>query len=206
MATNYPGPYELRIYYVVTVTGLALPHVARYNINCWDDDITPGTPFDEIQVYRNVARLDPDEDLLDYMVDEWIALLQPVFNSSSVTFQRAELWKVTPLSFEMSFISAYDIGVAGSSAVAVAAASQVILTFRTLEGNVMKLAFMESVTQPASATAAAAQAGSWGAIIAYASGDDAWFIGRDTARVFAAMNFNPGQNEKTFKQRYRQLS
>lgn len=200
MAINYPGPYEVRLYYSTSVSSLVLQHSARYNVYV-DGTPAPGTPFSDI----NVLRRDNSPFALDGEVDDWVALMKDLYNSTAgiATIDYAELWKYEPESFDASFISTYPINVAGGSATALSPYSQVIVTFRSAEGGVMKLNFMETIiaagardTLPFSNTTLDAMAD------AVVAGTVPW-VARDGGYPFACIASYPGQNEALFKRRLR---
>lgn len=194
MATNYPGPYELRIFYTVS----SLTHVMRLNCTVIGTP-TPGTPFSGIDI---------DDDLLgtedlETATDDLVALMQPLFNSGNTTIDYAELWKYTPGTFEASFFSTYSIGVAGTSGSVYNSAGQAIFVFRSLEGGIMKVVLMETVLPlagPDTGVLANAQAEAFKNH--FLTGANRW-IARDTSPPFAFKAMFSGQNEATFKKRYR---
>lgn len=200
MALNFPGPYEIRLYYTVVLSSVALTHSQRLNLRVAGTP-TPGTLFSDIDALRR----DDSPFALDGEVDDWVALIDGLYHNGAgaTSFDYAELWKYEPESFDASFISTYDIAVPGASVTANNAAGQTIMTFRTLEGGVMKLSFMETNifyaardTPPYSNTTAEAIRA------ACVAGTVPW-MGRDGSYPFAAIALYPGQNEATFKRRYR---
>jgi hypothetical protein len=193
---NYPGPYEVRLNYTVSASSVVLSHQQRLNVRI-SGTPTPGEIFPNIDALRR----DDTPVALDEEVDDWVALLQPLF-SNLTTFVNAELWKYEALSFESSFVGVYTIGLAGTSGTA-QPAGQAIMTFRTNEGGIMKISLMEcniapavSVTYPNLSVAGKALAD------AVQFGTSPW-LARDTSYPFAFIALHPGQNEVLFKKRFR---
>jgi hypothetical protein len=197
MAINFPGPYEIRLFYTCSSGNVIIEHQARYNL---DLSATP-TPGDAFSVLSAVTR-DAVNVPLDDAIDAWIVLIKGAFNSTT-TFIRAELWAYEPNSFDASFISVYDIAVAGTSGTATVAAQQSMLTFRTLEGGVLKLNFMESITPGQAIDAPPYTPSQWEDVRAFVLSGSNWILGRDTSYPFAAIAHYPGTNEALFKKRFR---
>lgn len=192
---NYPGPDELRIIY--TVSGLT--HTQRLNVDAVGSP-APGTLFNAIELVMADGTLQTAQAV----TDAWVALLRPFFSTATTDFVRAELWHYEPESFSADYVSAYDIALAGSSGGTYVPAGQVILTFRTTEGGVMKIALMES-TVAAGISLTPPYGGINLALANYVIDENAPFLGRDTSYPFANIAYHPGQNEAVFKRRFRQL-
>jgi hypothetical protein len=198
MALNYPGPYEVRIFYTTTISSVVLTHSQRLNI-ALVEPITPGTTFNLI----GAVRADASPDNLQTVVDEWVALLRPLLSSSGSSIVLAELWKYTPGTFEAEFLSSYDINLAGTNAGATTLASQSVWTFRTAEGGILKINLMEGVVSQGAKTLYAAQGAASKALVDYVIADDKVWLGRDTSYPFSHIAQFPGQNEALFKKRLR---
>jgi len=200
MALNFPGPYEVRLFYTVTGTSAVIQHEARYNIRV-DPEPAPGDPFSSISVLR---RDDSPFDL-DGEIDDWVVMMKALFTNqgTATTIDFAELWKYEDESFDAEFVSTYPIAVAGTSATATSASGQVIVTFRTTNGGVMKLSFMETVISPGVVdTLPFANAALDTIADEVVAGTVPW-MGRDNGYPFACIAAYPGQNEATFKRRNR---
>ena len=198
MTINYPGPYEVRIIYTTSVSSVPLVHTQHLNVRLESDPV-PGTPFSGI----NALRRDDSPFDLAGEVDDWVNLFKVIISSGGGnTIDYAELWKYEEESFDASFVSTYPINVAGTSGGGVVTAGQVVVTFRTMEGGIMKLNFMESIiTAGARDTLPFANAGLDAIADAVVAGTVPW-LGRDTSYPFACIAMYPGQNEKLFKIRY----
>jgi hypothetical protein len=207
MATNFPGPYELRLFYSVTLTvGGSVTHEQRFNVDC-NPVPTPGDPFGNIQVLN----INGSVDFLDNVVTRWVAVLEDVLNSGSSTIDYVELWKYTPGTFLSSFVSVYPIGVAGTSSSATQVAGQSIFVFRTQEGGIMKMNVLEGITAsvgvgesyPTMSTANKALSDTITDPDYPATAQGAYFLARDTSYPFTLKQRFPGQNEAIYKRRYR---
>ena len=201
MVANFPGPYEVRIFYSTTPTSLPqMVHEQRLNVNVIGSP-TPGTDFTAIQfLTRSGANVAANTAVL-----AWVALVAGLYNTNT-EFVSAELWQYAPLSFEATYISTLAIADTGDSAVAPVAAGQLIYTFRTQEGGVMRLSFMETVISPATQQTAPYTPAAAQAINAFVLGTTNWVLARDTSYPIANIRLSPGQSEALFKRRFRQLS
>lgn len=193
MATNFPGPYEVRLFY--TTSGLQ--HQARYN--CFADaSPTPGTASNAI----NLVQKDASLINLETAVDDWIALLAPVFNTAA-TFDRAELWQYEVGTTNATFIAAWTIGSNGSSATSPNLAHQDTLTWRTLEGNILKVVLLDGISISKDQVSYAADLPAFKAIADYVVSNDDWIIGKDTSFPVAYIRRSGGENEALARRRYR---
>jgi len=195
MAINYPGPYEVRINY--TVAGRS--HQQRLNVRI------DGTPVAGVDDFTTIDALRRDDTpvALDSEVDDWVDLIKVYFNSTDGDIVNAELWKYEAESFNADFVAAYDIAVAGTSATATSPASQLMWTFRTQEGGVMKISLMDVHVTPGAKISPPYTSGNLAVANAVVLGTSPW-LARDTSYAIANIGLYPGQNEKLFKDIYRQ--
>ncbi|MGH9993576.1 MAG: hypothetical protein ACREAZ_13270 [Nitrososphaera sp.] len=200
MVTNFPGPYEVRILYDTTPTGQPrLFHQQRLNVALVGTP-APGTPFSAITA---VTRGGVSTPTLSAAVDAWLTLMQPIFHTTS-GFGLVELWKYTPNSFEAQFISSYNSAlIAGTSPSVSGVAQQDVYTFRTLEGGIMRINFMEGINRPYQKQLYPTLTGAIDAVFAFIIGTTNWILARDTSYPFAALHYLAGQNEKLFRIRFR---
>ena len=199
MVQNFPGPYEIRLTYVTTVSGVPLGHTARYNL-----DLTaapnPGDDFTNINVKTRGGIATPD---LATAMEDWLGLLK-VRHGTATTFGVIELWSYTPLTFDAIFISAYSPTiVAGTSVDLVVVSGMETYTLRTTEGGILRLVGIETTVGTNLRIPYPTTTASVDAIFDFVKGLTNWILGRDTSYPFAALNFLGGQNEKTFRQRFR---
>ena len=201
-ALNYPGPQQIRLFYTTAPTSFpSIQHEARYNIRISGGAPAPGTAFGSM-----TAALKGGGTLaLNTYMDNWAILMKALMsNVANNTIDYAELWDYPALSNNGSFVSAYTMNVAGTTALPSLPAIQNMITFRTAEGGIMKLNFMEGWSGIGVIdTPPFAQAGFQAVADFVISANNAW-LGADTSFPFAIKAMFPGQNEALFKKRYRQ--
>ena len=200
MATNFPGPYQLRIFYEVG-PGLYpdMVHVMQLNLALLSDPDL-GTLFADIDVVARIVATHP----LATVTDEISALMQPHFNSTDVTILYAELWKYEAGTFNATYVSSYVIDLPGTGIPASWPAGQLIYTFRTYEGGVMKVSLQETTTEWGNSVSYGDLSQEAQDFADYFTGDTAsFFLARDTSYPFICLARHPGQNEALFKKRFR---
>lgn len=194
MALNFPGPYVARIHY--TTEGRSHIHQVNMNFN------TPPQLLDDFTAISPVQR-DGGVDLtLDDVMTNYLALIALFYRNTS-SFGLVELFSVAPLSFDFTFISSKNYGVVGGSGLATKVASELILTFRTQEGGVMRMSWLETTLDVA---ASIDYAGLTGNALNYANfiiANDNVFLARDTSYPVALIGWHQGNNEALFKKIYR---
>lgn len=200
MALNYPGPYEVRMFYNVYNGATTEPHEQRLNVNV-NGTPNPGDAMNTIQfVDRGSSLVQADTTII-----AWANLIAPrwlVHANNVIT--HAELWRYAPLSFDATFISTLSINIAATGAGSTLIAGQEMYTFRTSEGGIMKLNFMESTqAQGAPQSYNALNAGQKAIVDFVLSVPDALWIARDTSFPVAFLRMFPGSNEALFKKRFR---
>jgi hypothetical protein len=199
MALNFPGPYELRLNYTTVHTGVTLEHTQRLNVDLTADP-TPVDAFNNINAKTRGGIVTPD---LAAAVEAWLALIAPRFHTSSA-FGIVELWKYVPLTFDAQFISSYNpTVVAGTDTNPTVATQQETLTFRTLEGGILRIQLMESVANTNQREPYPTGDVDIDPIFVFVFGTSNWILGRDTSYPFSAINHLGGQNEKLFRARFR---
>jgi len=204
MALNYPGPYELRIYYTVaSLTSPTIEHVQRLNVKLAE----PAAQGQAFSAYNFQDINGVVTNTLDDLVEDWLTVLNAAFHTS-MTINAVELWKYpTAQTFDAVFWSSYTpTADAGTSASAAVAAQQDIYVFRSQEGGIMKLSLMETSFAPGAPVAYAALTAIPLAIVDFVLDGDAVnysapFLARDTSYPFSFTKRFPGQNEATWKLR-----
>ena len=194
MATNYPGPYELRYNYRVE----SINHQQRFNLDLVTTPIV-GQLFGTINCASHDTTTNP---LLSVLVGLYKELWADVYITTESNLVSCELWKYEPETFDATFISIYAIARDGDVAGTTPLASQAIMTFRTAEGNSMRATFMESGISPAP-TVVPPYPAAWLALANHFLSATTPYLGRDTSRPAANVALYPGQNERTFKKRNR---
>jgi hypothetical protein len=180
-------------------TPLALDHQLRLSFqpSALPD---PGTAFEDVTVVPRIIA----PRALNLVVDELITLVQPFYTAAGGAFLNAELWKYTPFTFDAIWISAYDISEVGTGVIVAQLGGQSIFTYRTLEGGLFKLTTMESShTQGPSAVYTDLSADNQALVDYFVEDDESWFLARDTSYPLLFLKLHPGQNERTFKRRFR---
>jgi hypothetical protein len=200
MTLNFPGPYQLRFHYTTANSSFAAKgHTQKLNINL-SPDPAPGTPFSGITALNGVG----GTQALNALVDAYLNLVKAIYaNAANNTWDYVELWKYDPGTFDASFVSVYNTAVAGTSASPMNTANEQIMTFRTLEGGVMRVHYEESVKSIGVADSAPFADAALEAIRAYIGDTPKPFLGADTSYPFATIALYPGQNEALFKNRFR---
>lgn len=206
MALNYPGPYEVRIFYSCDITpGGILQHEQRLNIRLTSDP-TPGQSFGAIAAFN----INDDVIDLQQFVEQWVDILRPFFSTTLTSFDFAELWKYEPNSFISTFVSSLALTGAGTNTFNLVPAGQAIFTFRTEEGGIMKVNLMESNRSVSQPLAYADQDTVEKALVdnVYKPNEPStnagvYWLARDTSYPFSPIKLFRGQNEKLFKVRYR---
>lgn len=197
---NYDGIYELRIFYSTTPTSQTqMLHRLTFDIKLVAD-VAVGTSFADIDVLpRSLTPLTLDSWLMD--PGGFMELLVDCYPATA-EFPYAELWKIPEGTFNATFISAYEVGLVGTSVSASVSCQQTTFTFRSIAGGVARLQLMESSfagqsrqTPPFTAVANALS-------IFFASAASI-ALARDNSYIFARIAQNDGQNETLFKKRFR---
>jgi len=196
MATNYPGPYEMRLFYNANLGNPE--HVMHLSLDL-PDVPDPGDTFDLIDVQRHSGVT----HTLEFETEVLLTLLQPIWPALT-DFSRAELWKYEALTFNSDFVSAYTPVITnGTAATASIVAGQAIVTMRTVAGGIFKLSMMESYLVAGARQSFPTGNAAVNALADYFTSLDHAWIARDNARPFAALHFMPGQNERLWKRLYR---
>lgn len=206
MTLNFPGPYELRFAHTtVAGTGGVLTHIMRQNVDLVEP-VTQGQLFSTITIKDLTG---PATGIfLSQLVEDWLTVLGPLYHNQH-SFGAVELWKYpTAQSFDAEFWSSYGPPTAQpSSATGMSEASQNIFTFRSREGGIMKITLMETIYGPGVPLEYAAMTVQQKAVVDFVLaggvGYNAPFLARDTSYPFSARRLYKGQNEATFKQRFR---
>lgn len=194
MVTNWPGPYDMRFFY--TVQGR--DHVQKLNCSPTTDPAV-GTALGDIDLELQGGGVVDAETA----ADDWADLMKTMFSDSGAVINRVELWKYDFESYNATYVNAHALLVDGTNVLATVPASQGVMTFRTTEGGVLKLNFLDTVFPAAIKEAFPAANAGINAIAGFVSNSTNWILGRDTSYPILALNWLPGQNERLFKEIYR---
>lgn len=195
MTLNFPGPYELRIFYSVD----ARDHVQKFNVDLTaDPDV--GTAFSSILA---VTKGGGTENLAQ-VVSDYVGLAVNFLSDTDASFDYAELWKITPFSFDGVYRAAHVIAESGVNATATGPANQVTMTFRTQEGGSARMTLLDTVdTGWKNVSYSQLGAGTAKDLFDYLFSSNSVFLGRDTSYFDAPVKYLVGQNERLFKRVYR---
>jgi hypothetical protein len=195
---NFPGPYELAFVYNVTVAGTTLSHVQSISCDITGDPAV-GTTFPNIQIKRRGLA----DVALDNVVESWLDLLEPIYNDSNTSLVGVNLFKYQTDTFVKDFVSSYNGSFTPSATGAVNPAGQQTLTFRTQEGGRFRLTFLETSQTLRGIDASPLADSSMTAIVSFVIGTGNWMLGRDTSYPVSFIRQLGGENESTFRRRYR---
>lgn len=194
MAQNFPGPYAVEIEYDVD----DVSH--KMTLNC---DVTGSPAPGDIPSSISLVTRDGVGAQLDLAVNAFAALWMPNLNNANST-RAYTLWKYTPLSTERQFITTDTLTVSGGASGGTVLAHQSTLTFRTQEGNGMRIVILEdALTFNTRSPLASPDVTNYNALRDFIVSDSNWVLARDTSYPIAALNLTGGQNERVFKVRYR---
>lgn len=199
MVLNYPGPYELRVYYTCDASpGGALQHQARFSLNlAADPDV--GDDFSTIAV----ALRGGGTDTLDDVTDGLRNVLEDLLSAADTTIDYAELWKYVQGTFQATYVSTYAIAAAATDAGGARAAAESIWTFRTSHGGIFKCTLLDHIGSPSPpAVYADMDADNQALCDFFTHPTLAAFVGRDGGWPVVPIAVYIGQNEHVFKKRY----
>lgn len=194
MPTNYTGPYAIEFEYIVE------DQSHKQLISC-DTQGTPVAGCDPSTVTletKDTVGVDMQTAVQAY-IDEVVG-----FYDSGVSFIGYTLWKYTALSEVRTFITSDTLGDVGLSGGPSRLAGQTTLSFRTQEGGIFKLVYLETIFTDDNQISL----GGWGnanaiAIVAMVTATNTWFLAKDTSYPISALRASFGENERVFKKRYR---
>ncbi|AXH79573.1 MAG: hypothetical protein [Circular genetic element sp.] len=193
MPSNFPGPYEIEIKY--TVSGIQ--HVQRLNCQASPAPSVGDAPFGITLIGRDLSAVN-----LETWVNNWVTQIDGFFHTS-VTFDSYDLYQYAVGTFERVWITSGTIGVNGTSPTATQLARQDTFTFRTVEGNTMRVVLLETVFTQLTRTPYPAIVPGVSAMMDIITATATPVLARDTSYPIAPLNHTGGQNEATFKARYR---
>lgn len=201
MPTNFPGPYEVEYTYTAVVGSLTLNHFLRVNCMALDDP-TPGTPMDEIE-FATIGGTPVNAETAIATLWNWISLQ---LSTSSVVLA-AVLNRYATGTFSKDFVSAYaGTPLAGANGAGAADAHQMVQTFRSANGGIMKLTILEDVNGSLKTLASniANPAGSDDQkLSAYILSSAGWLLARDDGFPIAPLHQAFGENEAIWRKRHR---
>ncbi|AXH78402.1 MAG: hypothetical protein [Circular genetic element sp.] len=190
---NFPGPYEIEIKY--TIDGVT--HVNRINCNI---AIAP-------TIGEDVANIDLLTKLgnginIDVAVKAYVNLVKVLYHSA-VSFDSYDLYLYSAPNVPRTWFAVGSLGIVGTANSAYNPARMITLTYRTGEGGIMKNVWLEDSGSFQIRSTHANGDPNWAAVMDYVADNDTWFLAKDTSRPLVPLNIVGGQNERTFRKRYR---
>lgn len=193
MAINFPGPDEVEINY----TCFNLDHSMRLNCKVVGTPIVGQDPTTIEVLQRSGFPL-----ALDVAVDLFVEKLLPLF-APDATFNDYNLYQYTEGTFDKTYITTGSLAEDGTAAGVTQLAHQNTVTFRTQEGNGMKIVLLESESTNQLKLPYATVGTTYKNLMDYLTGTTNWILARDTSYPVVPLNVVGGQNEKLFRIRYR---
>jgi hypothetical protein len=197
MATNYPGPYEYRLIYQTVVSSVPKISQLRLSLNVIGT-VSPAELYSAI----DMESFDTSASDLDAFETDLLNLLKPLFNTST-DFVASELWLYTPGTFSAAYVTGRAIGVVGTSGSGTVQDGQAVISFRGTDGSRGKIDLRQSVlTSGITQTFPTAHSGV-NALAAVIAGVSSPVITRKGGFFLIPYKYNPGLNERYFKDRLR---
>jgi len=193
MATNYPGPFEVRINYTTAEPVAINKHQLRLSFQC----AATGSPGDPFANWAPIARNGTSAVSLANHVNSLIAAIDDQYVAAT-SFVDAELWEYTPGTFDAIYRSAMAINSPGTGVGSVQSMAQTIWTFRTSLGGVMKVDLRGSNHAPGLRSTLPGT-GNVAVLSNYIVNAAQPWWGRDNSYPIAPLYFLPGQNEHAFQ-------
>lgn len=196
MAIHPPGPYLLKIPYVVS----GISHDLVFNCDVVGAP-SPGTPANSVQMETKGAISKTLHEAIN--TDMW-PLLRQFFNSG-VKASAYVLVKCRPENNDVVFISGGSLfPINGGADAAPVMSSQLTMTWYSALGNLAKVVILEH-SFPRSDRVSLSGTGEpvIEDFIDYVASDDCIIMARDRSFPVAGLNASFGQNEKVFNRRNR---
>lgn len=195
MALNYPGPYELRVNYVVNAEPV---NVRNHQLRLSCQMAVTGNPGDPFNLWTPIQKDGGTIVTLANHLNALIGVIDDCFHNTT-DFVNAELWQYTPGTFDAIYRSASAIATSGVSSTATAQLSQTIWTFRSQLGGIMRVDLRGTIFTPG-AFVSIPTTGVQQAVATYFLGGTSPWWARDNSYPLAGLKVLPGQNEHAFKE------
>lgn len=194
MALHSLAPGFIRIHYAVLIGTALVGHTLTVGIKAgvWDgDDSLIDTP--------NVANVGWHD-----AVDDLVAVIRPRFSNTAgeATIVDAVLYEQDTADDEPIFVAEYPLAVAGSGSGSSSKAVQELYTFRSTEGEIIKLTLCETIAVANAYVVYAGMNASEKAVVDYAIGGSSMIYGRGNAFPNASLHLSIKTNDKLRKIRY----
>lgn len=199
MALNFPGPYAIEVNYSTSSATVTIQHKMLLSLQLQTDP-NVGDLFSTM----NVKLINGTFVALDVAVENLLTVLVTRFQTTT-TVDFVDLWKYTPLSFQRTFVSSYSpTANAGTSAGTTNPAQYELYTWRTMEGNVMRLTLLETVSVDQTQKGYVGLVPGQQNIVDFIQAPTSGFVlGRDTSYPVSFIRASFGQNEALFRKRFR---
>lgn len=205
MAVNYDGRVEIRLFYVTTISSVALPHRHSVDVDYGGSDpslIPPGVDFSDVPlIQRNGIETDAATFLVAYM-DVLVPLWRP-----TTEFSHAELWVYGgEPSQDATFKGAYSLGMVGTAgAGADQPAQQLTLTSRSEFGGILRTQLMEVSLEGSSVQTEPFTPSTLQNLAVFLDALTTSIVARDNGHIITPIKAGLGQNEKLWRKRFRGL-
>jgi len=199
MAENLPGPYEIEF----DLQGWLSParsHVLRFSCAAVGSP-APGS----LPTAIDIQKMGGATAKLNVVANQIWAFVRTLY-APAISAVGYTLWKYVPGTLAKDFISAGALTTpAGTAAGAATVAHQTTLTFRSANGGVLKVVFLEtSLTGDTRITLIPNPVGSLIPLFAsYVMSADNVILARDDAYPVAALRDSRGQNERIWREVFR---
>lgn len=190
---NFPGPYQLEYEYQVD----GLTHKLALDL----DIAVPGAIGSDFANWVTVSQ-DLSNPTLLVVHNSFISDLTALF-TNDVSFVKATLWLFTPLTFIRTWQTERTLTDVGAGVGTYAPAQQTTYTFRTQEGGIKRVQLMETGTDSELQRTFAELTALEQTFISNMLAPSFPWLGRDTSFLVAFNRASDGENEKTWRQRFR---
>lgn len=195
--TNYPGPWQMRIFYTSVFASVTYTHVCTMNMDV-DGDPDPGSAFGDYDL--------PSRSGLVYNAATWAAAIAAdmadVFPTASNIFL-AELWKFADGSYNAAFQSSMALDVDGTVGAGAVEDSQNIWSMRSQNGSHAFFELLHTTLDPGPKLAYGDCAQTVQDIFDTLTALDSPCLARDGGYLFSPLFYLPGRSEHLFKSRNR---
>lgn len=196
---NFPGPYEIE-FLLSGWTAPARTHVIRVNVIALSNP-----PAGTLATAIDIQKQGGGTAKLNVVANQLWDFLRQSYHSS-ITCVGYTLWKYVTGTYAKDFISSGNVtNTAGSSATTPTIAWEVVTTYRSANGGIMKIVMIEpSLTGETKTTLIPNAAGTAiPKLAAYVLSADNVCVSRDDGFIVAALRDSRGQNERIWRKIYR---
>lgn len=187
--------HQLEFEYVVG--GLA--HVLRHGL-----DVVGTPPIGSLFSTVDCNNKGAGTTALDQWVDDIISVMVVIYDDIEAEFIQATLWEYTEGGNERQYISSHAIGEAGTNNGSVHEAGQIVYSFKTTNGGNAYWHMLESnVTGNLQSSLGALPSTAQENIRDTLLGTTSPVVGEDGGFLAVGRRYSPGENEVTYRRRFR---